>query len=395
MLAIGFLLASLLASALISCGSSSIPEFDPIMAQKLKQSLDNSVAELQIPGAVMAVRAPNGAIWSAASGYAVISGASNPAAADITAGSTLMTTDMHFHIASTTKSVTATIILQLVDEGKLGLDDTLNQIIARWFAPGYIDFTIPYGDTITLRNILQMRSGMVDYLSTPVGAAMFAEHPLEKIDPKEMLKVAAQSVDPAPYPPDTMMEYCNTNFIWQGVIIEQVTGNSYAEEAAARIFVPLGLTETSVPDSTAMPSPYAHGYLPANGRVADVTESFDPSYGWSAGAIISTVGDLLKWVTALNDGTLLSATTQQERMEMKEGVIETWPVLYGLGIYSDSGAVGHYGNYAQFYASYPMRYRGYDFAVLSNGQLIAHTEAGWHAARLIFWNAVRDSGIQE
>lgn len=386
---------SLLALLGLACGCGSTPAFDPAMAEKLQRSLDNSVAELEIPGAVMAVRAPNGTIWSGASGYAVISGAPTAAAAEVPTGSTPMTTDMHFHIASTTKSVTATIILQLVDEGKLGLDDTLNQIISRWFQPGFIDFTVPYGDTITLRNLLQMRSGMVDYLSTPAGIAMFAEHPLERIAPKEMLKVAAQSVEPAPYAPDTRMEYCNTNFIWQGVIIEQVTGRSYAEEAAARVFVPLGLTETSVPDSPAMPSPYARGYLPADGSVVDETESFDPSYGWSAGAIISTVRDLLRWVTALNDGTLLSAATQSERMEMEEGVIETWPVLYGLGIYSDNGAVGHYGNYAKFYSSYPMRLNGYDIAVLTNGQLVTHTDAGWHAARLVFWNAVRDAGIQE
>jgi len=374
-----------------SCGGTAA--FDSAMVLALQRSLDDAVAEEGIVGAAMAVRAPDGSTWSGASGLAILPGEAGMGLSKDAAAGTPMTTGMHFHIASTTKSLTATMILQLVDEGKLSLDETLDQIVARWFLPGYVDFAVPYGDAITLRNILQMRSGMVDYLATEEGATRFAQRPLESIDPREMLRVGAESVDPAPYAPGTRMEYCNTNFIWQGVIIEQVTGNAFAEEARRRLFIPLGLGETSVPDSAAMPAPYAHGYLPVDGQVADRTESFDPSYGWAAGAIISTVGDMVDWVTALNDGTLLSSAIQAQRMIMESGEIETWPVLYGLGVYDDGGAVGHYGNYNSFYTSYAMRYAGYDVAVLTNGLLVAHDEPGWHAAREVFWRAVGDAGI--
>ena len=389
------LLAVFLVLPLLSCSSSSNPVFDPIMAQKLQQSLDSSVEELEIPGAVIGVRAPNGATWFGASGYAVLPQLSADASGKAAVAGEEMTTDRFFHIASVTKTMTATIILQLVDEGKLGLDQTLDQIIARWFAPGYIDFTIPYSDTITLRNLLQMRSGMVDSLATQEGATMLAEHPLDQIDPVEMLRWSAESTDPAPYAPDTAFEYCNANFILQGIIIEQVTGNSYAAEVQSRLLDPLDLGDTSVPDTAAMPSPYAHGYLPSGGVVEDLTESFNPTWGWAAGAIISTAEDLVKWVTALNDGTMISAETQAERLRMLPGVIETWPISYGLGIYDDNGAVGHYGNYNSFYTSYAMRYAGYDFAVLTNGLTVLHSEPGWHAAREVFWNAVRDIGIMQ
>ena len=96
---------------------------------------------------------------------------------------------------------------------------------------------------------------------------------------------------------------------------------------------------------------------------------------------------------ALEDGKFLSEATQKERMTMKEGVIEGWPVSYGLGIYNDNGAVGHYGNYVNYYTAYCMRYKGYDFAVLENGELKEHHEEGRHPARSIFWNAVRDIGL--
>jgi D-alanyl-D-alanine carboxypeptidase len=143
----------------------------------------------------------------------------------------------------------------------------------------------------------------------------------------------------------------------------------------------------------AMPTPYAHGYLFQENGLSDQTDAMNPSWAWAAGAMISTVGDLLIWVKALEDGNFLNPETQRERMTMKDGVIEGWPISYGLGIYNDSGAVGHYGTYAGIYTSYCMRYQGYDFVVLENGELKEQHEAGRNPARSIFWNAVQDIGI--
>ncbi len=217
------LLFAFLVAPLASCGSSTTTVFDLRMAQTLQQSLDRSVSELNIPGAVMAVRAPDGSIWSGASGYATLPNSAQPSGVR-------MTTDMHLRIASMIKSFTATMILQLVDEGKLTLDETLDQVMAQWFAPGVIDFAIPYSDAITIRHLLEMRSGMPNYSNTPAFLALLAQQPPQPVEAKELIRMSVQSANPAPYPPDTRMEYCNTNYIVLGMIVEQVTGNPYAVE---------------------------------------------------------------------------------------------------------------------------------------------------------------------
>jgi hypothetical protein len=84
---------------------------------------------------------------------------------------------------------------------------------------------------------------------------------------------------------------------------------------------------------------------------------------------------------------------QVTRLKMLPGTVEVWPVLYGLGIYDDNGAIGHYGNFVQAYTSYGFRYGSYDIGVITNGELEEHHESGRHPARSIFWNAVRDAGI--
>ncbi|MBN1283409.1 MAG: beta-lactamase family protein [Proteobacteria bacterium] len=390
---LGVLLGGLLAAGIVSCRLGEGSGFNQIMALKLDQSLCRSVEELEIPGAVMGVRAPNGSTWYGACGSAALPQQIADASGNGAAEGEPMAIDRFFRIASVTKTFTATIILQLVDEGKLSLDDTIDGIIARWFAPGHLGFTIPYGETMTLRNILEMRSGMVDSLATQEGATIFAGHPLEQVDPVEMLRWSAESVDPAPYAPDTQFEYCNTNFILQGIIIEQVTGNSYASEVNSRLLQPLGMHDTSLPDSPAMPEPFARGYLMADGQVADLSLSMNPGWAWAAGGLISTIGDILIWAKALEEGELISPEAQQERLQMKDGQIETWPVSYGLGIYDDSGAVGHYGTFMGYYTSYCMRYRGYDIVVLENGELAQAGGSGRNPARSIFWNAVRDISL--
>jgi D-alanyl-D-alanine carboxypeptidase len=393
---VAFLCCAWISLLLLSCssGSGAGPAFDPALAQKLQQSLTRSVQELGVPGAAMAVRAPDGSTWAGAAGYAQLPSASaSPPLPSPQAGQK-MAADMSFRIASSSKAFAATVLLQLVDEGKLSLDETVNDIIARWFRPGVLDFTIPYGDTMTLRNLLEMRSGMADYVVTPPFLALLAQQPPQKANPVDFVRWAVQSTNPAPAAPDTKMEYCNTNLILGGIIVEQVTGNPYPTELANRILTPLGLSHTFYPEDIALPAYAAHGYKFGDGELRDASDALDPSWLGAAGALISTAPDMLVWVKALNDGTLLSPATQAQRMILKPGVMtEGWPVDYGLGIYDDQGAVGHYGNYANIYTSYPMRYAGYDIAVLENGEITEQHEPGRHPARSIFWNAVRDMGL--
>jgi len=232
--------------------SDADPVFDTVSAAKLQASLDSSVKDLEIPGAVLAVRSPNGAAWIGTSGYGQIGSAVSPGDAQY-GTDVAMSSEMHFHIGSITKTFTATIILQLIDEGKISLDDTIDQVIQKWL-PSYFDFTIPYSDTITIRNLLEMRSGMGNYSFDRKYLRDININPLAKWDPKTLIRYGVESEDTPAYPPDTRSEYNNGNYILLGIFIEKITGNPYNDEVADRIIKPLNLKNTSVPSDPSMPT---------------------------------------------------------------------------------------------------------------------------------------------
>lgn len=392
------LFCTLLAISLGSgcAGSDTALVFDTVSAAQLQASLDSSVVYLEIPGAVLAVRSPNGAVWIGTSGYGQIGSAVSANDAQYSTD-VAMSSEMHFHIGSITKTFTATIILQLIDEGKISLDDTINQVIQKWI-PNYFDFTIPYSDTITIRNLLEMRSGMGNYSSNSKYMQDVNINPLAKRDPKTLIRYGVESEDTPAYPPGTRSEYNNGNYILLGIFIEKITGNTYTNEVSERIIKPLNLKNTSVPSDPSMPDPYAHGYKYSNtdNELLDLSTATDPSWGWAAGSIISTVSDLLIWAKALAEGTLISSTMQQERMKMFEIDIEDFSgISYGLGIYSDNGAIGHGGDYSGFYTAYAVRYKNYDFAVLVNGKLKQTGTAVHVPSRNVFWNAAQAIGLED
>ena len=175
----------------------------------------------------------------------------------------------------------------------------------------------------------------------------------------------------APYfPPGQGFHYSNTNSILLGLLVETVTGRHLENEVESRIFRPLGLRGTSLPRSPRIPSPRSHGYQfgtnvgtlvpPAcdaetAGRRDATADS--PSWTWSAGGAISTLRDLKIWARALAIGTLLTPTTQAERLDW----VPTGPPpapRYGLHITDFSGVIGHDGalpGYQSFMGYLPAR----------------------------------------
>ena len=375
--------------------SATDPVFNILSAVKLQDALDASVVDLEIPGAVLTVRSPDGAVWTGTSGYGQIGSAAISASAAKAVSDEAMSSQMHFHIGSITKTFTGTIILQLVYEGKISLDDTIDKVIKKYL-PDYFDFTIPYSDAITIRNLLQMRSGMGNYSFDSQFMQDINNNPLAKWDPKTLIRYGVESNDTPAYPPDTRSEYNNGNFILLGIFIEKITGNTYTDAVIERIITPLSLTNTSVPSDPSMPAPYAHGYKysETEDELIDLSTATDPSWGWAAGSVISTASDLLTYAGALAGGTLINPTMQQERMQMVEIDIEDFSgISYGLGIYSDNGAIGHGGDYSGFYTAYAVRYKDYDFAVLVNGQLQQTGAPVNVPARNVFWNAAQALGL--
>lgn len=231
--------------------------------------------------------------------------------------------DGRFRIACITKVFVATAILQLVAEGKIVLDAPVET---------YLPGMLPYGDKVTVRNMLQHTSGVFNHAdSFQRPGERFLRDRYKHYDAEELVAVAAAR--PLNFEPGTTFEYSNTNYIALGLLIRAVTGRTYAEEIRERIIEPLQLGDTYLPgDDPQIRGPHARGYMQIKGRSEDVT-LMNPSEACSAGEMISTAEDLETFLVALVQGRLLR---EPEFAEMVRTIPSEWVTLpmsngYGLG----------------------------------------------------------------
>ncbi|MFD6288442.1 serine hydrolase domain-containing protein [Streptomyces sp. NPDC060205] len=266
--------------------------------------------------------------------------------ADRTTGRALDNAD-RFRVGSVTKSFTAVVLLQLVDEGVLDLDTSVNT-----YLPGLLP-----DDGITVRHVLSHRSGLYDYTND-----MFADTVpgFEAVRNKvfsyqELVDLSLKQ--PLGNAPGAAYSYSNTNFVVGGMLIEKLTGKSVRSAYKTRIIKPLGLKDTSyVHPSTSIAGRHTKGYLPpdvADGTLVDSTEQ-TVSWAQSAGAVISSTRDLDTFFSALLRGRLTSAA-QLAQMQQWTPVNATQG--YGLGlrrrdlscgvsVYGHTGTVQGYYTYA-------------------------------------------------
>lgn len=263
------------------------------------------------------LRAPSGTTASilAVAGKTWIDGARVPGTAGPVDGSE------HVRIGSITKTFVATVILQLVDEGRIALDTPVES-----FLPG----VVRDGAMITVRRVLQHTSGIPDYMK---GAGWstnrWRDHDrFRTYTPEQLLRQAFTR--PPDFPPGQRFRYSNSNYVVAGLLIEAVTGRPYGTEIERRILRPLGLTGTSLPGAApGLPEPAlrAIAELPG-GRRVDVTEQ-NESLDWAAGEMISTADDLAAFFDALLGGRLISPAMLAE---MRTTVPMGMGFHYGLGI---------------------------------------------------------------
>jgi D-alanyl-D-alanine carboxypeptidase len=244
-----------------------------------------------------------------------------------------MKIDDHFRIASVTKTFVAVATLQLVDDGRLSLDDTLSSYLEG----------VDNGNRITIRNLLSMTSGIYDFTSDDKFLKDFTDNPLMAFSPQDVLDILKRH-KPA-FGPGEMVSYCDTNYILLGMIVEKVTGEPVQTTITEKILKPLGLGHTSFPTAPAIPEPFARGYYAGEdgkSKFKDYTAT-NPAVAWTAGAMISTLEDLRAWAKALATGALLTPARHAEQMRF--GTITTKPLYvgYGLGIGNFGGLIGHNG----------------------------------------------------
>ncbi|MFF4394624.1 serine hydrolase domain-containing protein [Streptomyces sp. NPDC001480] len=248
-----------------------------------------------------------------------------------------MSSDLYMRIGSETKTFTVTALLELVDQGKAGLDDTIDQ---------YVD-GVPNGDRITLRQLAGMRSGLFNYSEDDDFFKALTSDPRRPFTPRQLLDYAFRH--PVLFPPGAKFDYSNTNLILLGLVVERLSGLSLADYVHRNVLGPAGLDHTLFPAGDEFPAPHAQGYTnqTATGRVEDSAD-WNPSWGWAAGAMISDLDDLRVWARTVATGqlpdgrTLISPATQKQRLTTPPTTVPG--AGYGLGIFDVQGWIGHNGS---------------------------------------------------
>ncbi|MFC5185190.1 serine hydrolase domain-containing protein [Actinomadura harenae] len=238
-----------------------------------------------------------------------------------------------FRVASVTKTLTATTVLQLVGEGRLSVDDTVEHVL-----PGVVQGNGNDGRKITIRNLLQHTSGLHDDMPSIDSPESYALHRLDTHTAEELV---ARSMNHKPdFEPGKGWHYCNTGYLLLGMVIKKLTGNPWDTEVRNRILRPLGMDHTTFPgESPRITGPHARGYqLFETGGLTDVTENRDSAWAGAAGGLISTTADLDRFFRALDAGRLLRPAQQRE---LRRGVpvqgpqAVVWPgATDGLGLFS-------------------------------------------------------------
>lgn len=376
------------ALAITSCGSSSTSKSptkhgQAAYAAALRAEIPRVMAHNAIPGVVVLIRSRDQGDWSAAFGTKTI-GKEDP-----------ISLNDYFRIGSNTKTMTATVILQLVQEGKLSLHDPVSKYVAG----------IPNGNKITIGQLAAMRSGLDAYTSNLRYNQTLDSDPTKAWTPDELLAIARRQ--PPLSPPSGMFDYSNTNYLLLGIIIQKLTGKSVAENFEQRIFKPLGLKHTSFPalHDSSIPEPHPQGYqfgtnaadidsyalppakLPGalRGTMRPVNDTIiNPSAFWTAGAVISTPADVATYVEGMVRGKLLNAATQKLRIASIQRTSPTKPTGYGYGLVSfRPGLYGHDGQTPGF-----STFMAYDvnahITIVIGTNLAASPVDGENAATLIY-----------
>lgn len=309
-------------------GSKSYSQFDKELAVFVDKYADSVINIAQQPGMIISITRGDIIIYEEAKGLASIETGEK------------MHPGMRFRIGSLTKTFTVTVLLQMADQGLLKLDDTIDKYLTKTMVPG--------GDSITVRMLADMSSGLYNYSESSEFAALFTESPKKKWKPGELVALAMKN--PPYFPPGKGWHYSNTNTVLIGIIIEKLSGHSLEAEIKIRIIDKLGLKNTDFPSEPEISGYHPMGYGDDDATFVypwiNVTETYDPSWAWAAGALISDIYDLKIYLKALAEGVLISKQMQNERLKWS---LDMQGIKYGAGIVQlGNDFLGHNGSIPGF-----------------------------------------------
>lgn len=285
------------------------------VTERLDDALSDGLALSGSSGALAGVWAPWAGDWVAARGTTT------------TTGDEPMTADMLFRIGTNTTSMTCTVLLRLVEEGRVNLDDPVSRYLSR----------SAQVEGITLGQLCRNTSGLADYARAL--APQFVDNPTRRWPPMEILANGLAGKRLAA--PGEAWAQSSTGIILLGMALQSATRQDWGSLYRHYIFEPLGLAQTTFPasDDIRLPDPHPHGYAavadPAGhascDQLRDVTE-LSNSMGWVAGGVVSSLADLRTWARAFAEGSILSEeSTQAQWATAPQGGSSPLWQRYGLG----------------------------------------------------------------
>lgn len=341
---------------------------EPTLTQEvvstLQLKIDTTLEEVKIPGAAVVVRLANGEEFHYGAGYANLE--------------TRRPVDVNdrFRIGSITKTFISTVILQLVDEGKVGLNQTVAEILP--------EVNLRMADQITVRDLLRHTSGIPNYTGNIMFLLQMFNNPNTFPSEAQIIEFAEQSprlFDPSSTDANGNLRwgYSNTNYTLLGMIIQRTSGNTIESEIHNRIVEPLGMTQTYYATSSFIPDDLVRGYMdlqtsayagsgiPGDGQpFYDITH-LHPLYAGAAGAMISSALDLVNYADAFVTGKLFSNAMATQLNQYVTSQFASAVGNYGLGIAMvGDNWIGHKGGLSGYELS---MYRKDDVAtviILSN-----------------------------
>ncbi|MFE7131051.1 serine hydrolase domain-containing protein [Streptomyces sp. NPDC057638] len=283
----------------------------------------DEVVKAGIPGMLAGVSDRNG-VWKSTSGVGNLATNAPRGVND------------KFRIASITKPMVATVLLQLEQEKRIDLDDT----VEKWL-PGLVRGNGNDGRKITIRQLLNHTSGIYNYTSAPAFYLHYLHPPTFPVQrfathrPETLVKFAV--AHPPTFAPGAGQQYSNTGYVLAGMVIKKVTGNSHGKEIHERVVKPLGLRNTVFPDADPkMPKPSGRAYTRLFHPLLKPLDATQHNMTWlaAAGDGISNSEDLNRFFSALLKGRLLTKSSLAA-MKTTPPVPPGTPYDgYGLGIFT-------------------------------------------------------------
>jgi D-alanyl-D-alanine carboxypeptidase len=305
----------------------------------LEKALDEAFTKSGLPGVITGLWIPGTGSWIASRGVSDLKTKAP------------MTADLQAPIGSITKSFAITIALQLVGEGRLRLEDT----IERWYPQ------IPDASAITIKMLLNHSSGFPDISMLQLD--LRCAHPKRVVSPDELIAMGIK-LPRAKFAPGKGSLYSSLNTIVLGRILEKITGETFAALLSERLLRPLALHRTKLDTDGKLDPPFCHGYTDFCRNMPRHTDTSEwPQFSFASGALASTLSDLHRWGIALGKGFGLTPALRQTRIDDELGI--------GVQREHPGGRVisfGHAGSEAGYSANvqfYPCT--GAVWALMANG----------------------------